>query len=111
MSTVRQLIAGAKSALAGVESCWIRVRVSDFSPLEAGSDHRRLTVHPIDLDCPRSPGATRDTWEGRLWRNDLARLQTFLQGASDEGQEFDALVRLDVNARAGMVLIIEGVRF
>jgi len=107
--SLHQLIGSAKSALDALEAQWVRVRISDFGPLE-GTEHRRVMIHPVNLAMGRSKIEVTPEWEGRLWKNDLARLQAFIQRASDDGLEFDALVRIDVNSRVGLVLVIEGAR-
>lgn len=106
---LHQLISSAKSALDALESQWVRVHISEFGPLES-TEHRRVVIHPIELAMGRSKFEVAPQWEGRVWRNDLPRLQAFIQRASDDGVEFDALVRVDVNSRVGLVLVIEGAR-
>jgi hypothetical protein len=109
VTTLHHAINGAKAVLDALDPYWLRVRVSEFAQIE-GSAHLRLVIHPVELAMGRSESQISPRWEGRLWKHNLPRLAAFIQHASDNGVEFDALIRIDLNSRAGLVLVLEGAR-
>ncbi len=109
VTTLHRAINDAKAALESLAPYWLRVRVSELAQIE-GSAHLRLVIHPVELAMGRSESEIAPRWEGRLWKHDLPRLASFIQHASDNGVEFDALIRIDLNSRAGLVLVLEGAR-
>lgn len=109
VTTLHNVINAAKTAQDALDPHWLRVRISEFALVE-GSAHRRLLIHPVELAMGQSKSEVAPRWEGRLWKHNLSRLEAFAQRASDEGVEFDALVRIDLNSRVGLVLVLEGAR-
>lgn len=104
-----KLLNAAERSL-GTTAAWVRVRLSEAAQID-GSLHYRVSVSPLDpVDVERG---TKDVWEGRIWMKDVERVVALVgwaDAATPQGIAVEALLQIEVNHKAGMVMVVRSVR-
>lgn len=94
----------------GTTAAWVRVRLSEAAPID-GSLHYRVSVSSLDpVDVERG---TKEIWEGRIWMKDVERVESLVGwagAATSQGIVVQALLQIEVNHKAGMVIVVRSVR-